>query len=106
MRTSLARRGLNSSFLPVRELWTLSMGFQAQARRPRRHELEQRRKFGTVALAGQRHPERHEEFRTLAARALFQELGQLLEVRGRLVERADRGGEEFRTRCGNHPQLL
>src|ERR1700723_2571505 len=98
MRTSLARRGLNSSFWPVSELWILSIGLQAPARGLRRHELEKGRQFGPVCLAGQGDSERHEQVGALASRAFFQDLGQLFEVRGRLVECIDRGREEVRAR--------
>src|SRR5580692_7384235 len=96
MRTSLGCRGLNSSFSPVSELCILSMGLEAAARRLRRDELEQGSEFGTMSLAGQGDSERHEKVGSLASRALFQDLGQLLQVRGRLIEGADGSGEKSR----------
>src|SRR6202162_2268246 len=105
MRTSLARRGLNSSFSPVRELWILSMGLETAARRVAGHEPEQRCKLGTMRQAGQGDSERHVEVRALAAGALFQNSSQGLEVRVCLVERGGGGGEEFRP-CGRDDAAL
>src|ERR1700688_5181270 len=105
MRTSLARRGLNSSFSPVRELWILSMGLETAARRVAGHELEQRSKLGAMRQAGQGDSERHVEVRTLAAGALFQNSSQGLEIRVCLVERGGGGGEEFGP-CGREYAAL
>src|ERR1700722_3021544 len=106
MRTSLGRRGLNSSFSPVRELCILSMGLEAAARRLRRDELEQGPEFGTVSLAGQRNSQRHEEIRSLAARAFFQNFGQLLQIRRGLVEGGRGGGEKSRPGRRNDALLV
>src|SRR3974390_2039880 len=94
MRTSLARSGLHSVFSPVSELCILSMGLEKAARPLRRHELEQRRQFGTVQLTGQGDPERLEELRPRASAAFFEDFGQLFEVRRILIEGRDGRGEK------------
>src|SRR6202000_3254739 len=95
IRTSLPRSGLNSSFSPVSELKILRMDLQPLPDGVRRHELEQLRKFRSMGLAGQSHPQRHEELGALAAGALLQALGERLEVALRLFERFGRGLEEI-----------
>src|SRR5271166_1274146 len=94
MRTSPGISGLNSCFSPVRELWILSMQFEAPARYGRRNELEQRREFRAVQLSGQCDAQRHEKVRAFATSPFLEELGQLLEIRARFTGGRSRSGEK------------
>src|SRR6202035_1184162 len=105
MRTSLGRRGLNSSFSPLNELWILSMRLQPSPRGFRRHQFEELREFRAVQLTGQCHSQGHEQSCALAARALLENSGEHLEVSVGLLIGGSGRGEKFRAGRSNDPLL-
>src|SRR5882724_5813491 len=103
IRTLLGRRGRNSSFSPLKELWILSMRLQPSSRGIRRHQLQERGEFRTMHLTRQGHSQGHEQICALASRALLEKSGEHLQVGvGLLIGESGRG-EKFRARCRDDP---
>ena len=84
----IGRRGLNSSFSPVKRIMNFEHGTRGGgAPSPADMSLSRGASSGPCAWPVKRHSQRHEQLRALASRAFFQDFGQLFEVRVRLRRR-------------------
>src|SRR6202030_1750077 len=106
IRTSLASRGLNSSFSPVSELWILSMRLEPLPCGLRGYQHQERCEFRTMRPARQGHSQGHEQLCTLASGAFLENLGKHLQVAIRLLISQGRRGEKLSARRRDNPLLI